>query len=77
MTTGPAPRVSHILETALYTADQHAAGAFYTRVFGFEPFFADHRMVALGVPGGGTSLSFRDHDGNLVEVATPGLWPNV
>ena len=77
MTSGPAPGVSHILETALYTADQHAAGACYTRVFGFEPFFAGHRMGTPGVPGGGTSLSFRDAGGYLVEVATPALWPNV
>lgn len=53
-----APRVSHILETALYVADLDRARAFYERVMGFELFLADHRMVALGVPGGGTLLLF-------------------
>jgi catechol-2,3-dioxygenase len=27
-------------------------------------------------PRGGTSLYFDDPDGNVVELATPGLWPN-
>jgi catechol 2,3-dioxygenase-like lactoylglutathione lyase family enzyme len=136
------PRVSGVLETSLYVEDLERAVAFYRRLFGFERFYGDERMVALGVPGeqalllfrrgasaeaspvpnggivpghdgsghlhvcfaipfgaladwerhlaaqgipiesrlrwpaGGTSLYFRDPDGNAVEVATPGLWPN-
>ena len=42
------------------------------------------RLAALGVPltgeyhwpRGGTSLYFDDPDGNVVELATPGLWSN-
>lgn len=136
------PRISHILETALYVADLGRAAGFYTRVFGFETLLADHRMVSLAVPGGGllllfgrglstepgrvpgglipahdadghqhlcfaiplaeldawerhlaaegvpvesrvvqafggTSLYFRDPDGNSIEIATAGLWPNA
>ena len=42
----------------------------------------EERLAALGVavesrvhaPRGGTSLYFRDPDGHLVELATPGIW---
>ncbi len=42
------------------------------------------RLAAQGVaeearmrwPRGGTSLYFRDPDGHLGELATPGIWPN-
>jgi catechol 2,3-dioxygenase-like lactoylglutathione lyase family enzyme len=137
------PRTSGILETSLYVDDLPGAVAFYRDLFGFELFFNEHRMAALGVsagqvlllfqrgatldpapgPGGGfipphhgegplhlcfaipfgelaawethlhdhgiaiestlhwarggTSLYFRDPEGNSLEVATPGLWPNA
>ncbi len=45
----------------------------------------EHHLTEQGValeskvdwPGRGTSLYFRDLDGHSVEVATPGLWPNL
>lgn len=133
------PRVTGILETALYVADVGRAAAFYERVFGFPVLTRDERFCALDVAGrqvlllfqhgssvngftdprgtipghdaagtqhfafaidapeldawerrladlgvtiegrmtwsrGGRSLYFRDPDGHLVELATPGLW---
>jgi catechol 2,3-dioxygenase-like lactoylglutathione lyase family enzyme len=65
------PRVSHLLETALYVADLDSSRAFYQRVFGFEVFMQDHRMCALRVPGSGVLLLFR-HDGSLHPSPTPG-----
>lgn len=135
------PRITGVLETSLYVDDLDTARAFYQRLFGFETFFCDARMCAMGVassqvlllfrrgatdqpapaaggfipphrgegklhlcfaipfrelaaweahlhrmdvpvesrltwPHGATSLYFRDPDGNSLEVATPGLWPN-
>ena len=141
MTKSAVPRISGLLETALYAEDVARARDFYQRLMGLELFYSDARMVALGVPGGGvlllfrrggsvgdvetpfgtipghdgagrlhlafaiprgelaaweahlaalevvvthrvtwerggTSLYFSDPDGHVVEVATPGLWPN-
>ena len=53
------PPISRLLESALYVADLAQSATFYQRVFGFAPFLADPRIVALGVPGGGVLLLFR------------------
>jgi catechol 2,3-dioxygenase-like lactoylglutathione lyase family enzyme len=53
------PRTVGILETSLYVEDIVRARDFYERVFGFEVFFADARMCALGVAGGQVLLLFR------------------
>jgi len=65
-----APRVSHILETALYVDDLDRAQAFYERLMGFEVFLRDARMAALGVPGGGVLLLFRK-GGSVAASVTP------
>lgn len=53
-----APRCSGVVETSLYVTDLGRAQAFYQRLFGFELFHGDGRMVALGVPGGQALLLF-------------------
>lgn len=61
------PRVSHVLETALYVDELDRSQSFYERVMGFEVFLRDTRMAALGVPGGGVLLLFRK--GGSVEAS--------
>jgi catechol 2,3-dioxygenase-like lactoylglutathione lyase family enzyme len=45
----------------------------------WEQHLAAHRVPVEGRvnwKGGGVSLYFRDPDNHMVELATPGLWPN-
>ena len=137
------PRLSGVLETALYTTDMERSRAFFENVMGLAAFTADHRFTAFDAgassvlllflegatsetvilpgemgtipphdgrgrvhmafaiaadqlaaweeqlathgieiegrthwPKGGESLYFRDPDGHLLELATPGVWPN-
>ena len=53
------PRVSQILETALYVEDLQRSRAFYERVLGFVTVFHDSRMCAMEVPGEQMLLLFR------------------
>lgn len=135
-----APKLTGVLETALYVADMARARDFYESVLGLTPIFADARLTAYAIgasvlllflkggttepvvlpggtipphdgdgqnhyalaieaadlpaweahlaahgvaeesrtrwPRGGISLYFRDPDGHLGELATPGIWPN-
>ena len=64
------PRTTGVLETCLYVEDLRRAREFYQRVFGFEVFFADPRMCAMGVPGGQVLLLF--HRGATLEPAPAG-----
>jgi catechol 2,3-dioxygenase-like lactoylglutathione lyase family enzyme len=45
----------------------------------WEEQLGDHGIVVEGRtrwPRGGESIYFRDPDGHLLELATPGVWPN-
>lgn len=65
------PAVNGVLETALYVADLDRSVAFYQRVFGFEEFFREERMSALGVAGRNVLLLFKK-GGSTRPTATPG-----
>ncbi len=65
-----APRLGHILETALYVADLGVSHDFYARVLGFEQFLRDERMCAMGVPGAGVLLLFA-RGGSATPSETP------
>src|SRR3972149_7728783 len=45
------PKLTGVLETALYVDDVERARAFYERLFGFESLGGDDRLVALSVAG--------------------------
>jgi catechol 2,3-dioxygenase-like lactoylglutathione lyase family enzyme len=135
------PRITGVLETAVYVDDLDRAVDFYTRLFGFAVMNRDERFCSFNVapgavlllfrrgatlsavdtgygaipphdgagplhmafaiaadglaaweqkladcgipiestvrwPRGSVSLYFRDPDGHLLELATPGLWDN-
>jgi hypothetical protein len=69
------PRISGIIETSLYVDDLPAPWR-----FAWETHLRERGIGAesrLHWPHGGTNLYFRDPEGNSLEVATPGLWPNA
>jgi len=53
------PRISRVLETALYCDDLPATSAFYRNVLGAIPLFEDERLSALDTGGGTVLLLFR------------------
>jgi catechol 2,3-dioxygenase-like lactoylglutathione lyase family enzyme len=68
------PKISGILETALYVADPLASAAFYQRVFGFAVIYQEARLVAMSVAdrpqvlllfkkGASAKLPLSPHDG--------------
>ena len=87
--TSSRPQVNGIVETSLYVDRPAQSVEFYRRVFGFEPIDTDQNEgiteAWLSQQGitielrkiwkyGGEGLYFRDPDGHLLEVVTPGVW---
>ena len=68
------PRLNGVLETALYVDDLERSRDWYRRLFGFEPIFANERLIALGVEaqqvlllfkkGASANLPVSAHDGS-------------
>jgi catechol 2,3-dioxygenase-like lactoylglutathione lyase family enzyme len=54
------PRISGILETALYVRKPLQAAEFYRRLFGFETLLESDRLVALNVAGRNVLLLFQE-----------------
>jgi catechol 2,3-dioxygenase-like lactoylglutathione lyase family enzyme len=65
------PKLSRVLETALYVADLDKAATFYGEVMGLPCIHADHRMCAYDVGGNSVLLLF-PQGGSLQPIKTPG-----
>ncbi len=66
------PKLSRMLETALYETDLDKAAAFYADVMGLPCIHADHRMRAYDVGGNGVLLLFREGQRQLKQAASIG-----
>lgn len=66
-----APRVTQLLETALYTDDLTRAAEFYRKTFGFATLIENPRIVALDVGGRDVLLLFK-RGATIDRLETPG-----
>jgi len=53
------PKVTGILETALYAADPQTTAAFYREIFSFDTLLESDRLIALDVSGKSVLLIFK------------------
>ncbi len=70
-----APKVSGILETALYVDDLEVSTSFYKTIFQFETLFADERLCALNVSDRQVLLLFLKRASNVVMTSSGGVIP--
>ncbi len=69
------PKTTGVLETSLYVADIGRSQEFYSRIFGFRPFFQDHRMCAMEIPEAHVLLLFKIGATDHPAPAADGLIP--
>jgi catechol 2,3-dioxygenase-like lactoylglutathione lyase family enzyme len=65
------PKITRVLETALYVADLERAASFYSEVLCLTCLHEDHRMRAYDVGGNGVLLLFPEGQ-SLQPIETPG-----
>jgi catechol 2,3-dioxygenase-like lactoylglutathione lyase family enzyme len=65
------PKLTRVLETALYVADHDRSAAFFGNVLGLPYIHEDHRMRAYDLGGNGVLLLF-PRGGSLQPIETPG-----
>ena len=69
------PKVSGILETALYVDDLKVSTSFYKTIFQFETLFADERLCALNVSNRQVLLLFLKRGSNIAMTSSVGVIP--
>ena len=69
------PKVSGILETALYVDDLQVSTSFYKTIFQFETLFADERLCALNVSDRQVLLLFLKRASNIAMASSGGVIP--
>jgi catechol-2,3-dioxygenase len=65
------PKITRVLETALYVADLERAASFYGEILGLTCLHEDDRMRAYDVGGNGVLLLFPEGQ-SLQPIETPG-----
>jgi catechol 2,3-dioxygenase-like lactoylglutathione lyase family enzyme len=69
------PKVSGILETALYVDDLKVSTSFYKTIFQFETLFEDERLCALNVSDRQVLLLFLKRASNVAMTSSGGVIP--
>lgn len=69
------PKVSGILESALYVDDLNVSTSFYKTIFQFETLFADERLCALNVSDQQVLLLFLKRASNVAMKSPGGIIP--